>query len=249
MGRLDGAGQGQDDAAGAAESADDGDVERRSIGPGRRGRGQVVLETDAHAGLLIGAAGLADRHSRRDAAAAMTCNGEPWPGPRRLSVAVSTGPESAKRAAASAVAGAETAPPCSASRPLESGKSNVSRRSPSDVALGRSSTLGGRLSRSNDVSAASVVPGTVEIELASVSVTTNRVAHRGHFRRLPALMCGGKFKTTPQFVALNGPRHEFRSRRSSPWCAPMTSSGRPCLLTQTPGLFRRQSYRCPTFGE
>ncbi len=44
---------------------------------------------------------------------------------------------------------------------------------------------------------ASVNPGTVETELASASVTTNRVPHRGHFNRLPALMCSGKFKTTP----------------------------------------------------
>ena len=57
--------------------------------------------------------------------------------------------------------------------------------------------LGGRFSRSNEVAAASSNPGTVDIELASASETTNRVAHLGHFSRLPAATWAGKFKTTP----------------------------------------------------
>ena len=67
----------------------------------------------------------------------------------------------------------------------------------------------GRLSRSNDVGAASVNPGTVDIELASASDTTNRVAHLGHFRRLPAAMCGGQVQDDAASLALKRPRHEF----------------------------------------
>ena len=73
----------------------------------------------------------------------------------------------------------------------------MSRRSPSDVAIGKSSGLSGRLSMSKEVAAASACPGSPDNELASSWDTTNRVAHLGHLNRLPALTWAGKFKTTP----------------------------------------------------
>jgi hypothetical protein len=74
----------------------------------------------------------------------------------------------------------------------------VSRRSPSALGIGSSARLDGRLSRSMMVAnAASSGPGSVDNELASSWDTTNRLAHRGHLSRLPAMTWGGRFKTTP----------------------------------------------------
>ena len=70
-GRLDDATQERDDGYGTAQPADDRNVERRTLRTGRRRGGQVVLETDAHSGFLVGAAGRADRHPLWHAAAAM----------------------------------------------------------------------------------------------------------------------------------------------------------------------------------
>jgi hypothetical protein len=39
----------------------------------------------------------------------------------------------------------------------------------------------------------------VEAELAWDSEIVNRVAHFGHFIRLPALVAGGRLRMTPQF--------------------------------------------------
>ena len=82
--------------------------------------------------------------------------------------------------------------------PHTSGRSNASRRSPSPSDGGRSSGGLGRFWISNaDVAAASAIPGAVDAELASDSVMAKRVPHRGHFKRLPGLIPGGRFKMTP----------------------------------------------------
>jgi hypothetical protein len=74
----------------------------------------------------------------------------------------------------------------SASLALTKGKSNVSRKSPSATGAGKSSPLGGRLDDGSDnVSAASTIPGSVDAELASAWDTTKRKPQRGHFNRLP----------------------------------------------------------------
>jgi len=58
----------------------------------------------------------------------------------------------------------------------------------------------GRLASSwEDAMAASAIPGAVDAELASRSVTSKRLAHFGHFIFLPAATRSGKFKITPHF--------------------------------------------------
>ena len=157
----------------------------------------VVVEPDAQACLLIGAAGHADRHPLGNEAAALAAAPRLWLGfggrgtPFRWAIVLEEGrcvvglrgprrPRPARRLCRSRAASRR----CRASR--------LPTSRPADRPDSRAACPGQTTSSRHQSE-----PGTVDIELASSSDTTNRMAHFGHFRRLPAATWAGKFKMMP----------------------------------------------------
>ena len=104
-----------------------------------------------------------------------------------------------------------------------SGRSKVSRRSPSDVATGKSSRSAGRLSKSNDVGGGIDQAGNGR-DRTGVGLGNDEPGRAPWaLQSLAGLDVVGQVQNDAASLALNRPWHEFRSRGSSPLGATTSS--------------------------
>ena len=172
-------------------------------GPWGRGGGggtRSSVQADAHAGLLVQAAGHADRHALGDQAAACEQR-RARVGPRRP-WSVASGPRGhpggmpRRRSPDSGAAPDRSASRRAHQREVERLPQVLIRER--EAADRPESALDGHIETRRPVGIGGAWPASIRSSHRP-TVMANRSPHLGHFRRLPAAALAGKFRMMPQF--------------------------------------------------